>query len=86
MPIETATPSEMAWVTAIPMPMQNIGWSSNTYPLRCKAKCFGSLGIWAGKDNGANAWGLAVQPSSPPPQNLRLINHFCSVVGPTALG
>jgi hypothetical protein len=63
--------------------MQTIGWSSNTCPLRCKAKCFGSLGLWAGKDNGANGWVPAVQPSSQQQQSLQLINHFCSAVDPT---
>jgi hypothetical protein len=77
-----AMPSEMEWVTAIPMPMQSIGWSSNICPKHCKAKCFGSPGLWAGKDNGANGWVPAVQPSSPQQQSLRLINHSYSVVDP----
>jgi hypothetical protein len=83
MPIETATPSEMAWVTAIPMRMQTIGSSSSIYPQHCKARCFGNLGLWAGKDNGANGWVPAVQPSSPQQQSLPLINHYYSAVGPT---
>jgi hypothetical protein len=83
MPIEMATPSEMAWVTAIPMRMQTIGSSSSIYPQHCKARCFGNLGLWAGKDNGANGWVPAVQPSSPQQQSLQLINHCCSAVDPT---
>jgi hypothetical protein len=63
--------------------MQTIGSSSSIYPQHCKARCFGSLGLWAGKDNGANGWVPAVQPSSPQQQSLQLINHFCSAVDPT---
>jgi len=52
-----------------PMPTQNTGWSSNTSPHPCKARCSGSPDNSVGRGNDASGWRNAGQPNSPRPRN-----------------
>ena len=70
-------PSAMARATATPMPTPNTGWSSNTSPQPCKARCSGSPDNSVGRGNGASGWPNAGRPNSPRPLNWRPTSPCC---------
>ena len=77
MPTGMAPPSAMGWVTATPTPMPSTGWSSNTCPQHCKARCSGNRGDWAGRGSGGSGWRNDGPLNSPRPLNSPPNNPFC---------
>ena len=77
MPTGMAPPSAMGWVTATPTPTPSTGWSSNTCPQHCKARCSGNRGDWAGRGSGGSGWRNDGPLNSPRPLNSPPNNPFC---------